>query len=304
MQQQRPRIGKDAWKACCLTYFPAPVAIITASVVGCATPTVSTPASGISHSPVPEVGIQDSANAPSSARLIYQPGQLRYRLQVSSAVQLIVGDSTHRVDSTRVIGNLDVRLTKIPGREQITAEIRPDSMLLTSGTGTSVPMMPRPLLVFHIDLQSGRITPNEPTGNTPCGRDSSLESPFSGREVLPSTQPRTSSNWVDTSTTTTCRDSVLLTVRRVASYVRLQSPDSMQQVIRSTQFTISGTGYQWGQKVDVNGEGIATDTLHFNGSPFRLQELGGTSRLRVRFRAPLKAQEFIQSTTTHVLLQH
>jgi len=303
MQQRRPHIRKHAWKARYPTCFPAVAGLFAGVVVGCARPT-SSPSTGVVRGPASEVARQDSAASLPPTQLIYQPGQLRYRLQISSAVQVTAGDSTHRVDSTRVAGDLDVRFTRTLNREEITAEVRSDSMVLTVGTGTSVPMVSGPLLVFHIDLRTGRIAPNELTGDTFCGRDSSQQSPFSGREVLPSIQLQTVGSWVDTSVTTTCRDSVLLILTRVASYLRLQSSDNTQQLVRSTRVMVSGTGYQWGQKVDVSGEGTATDTLHLDGSPLRLQESVGSSHLRLQFRAPLKTQEFVQSMTTRVRLQH
>ena len=306
MQQRRSCIRGHAWKARYPTGFPALAGLFTVLVPGCAAPTLSSPGTGVGHTPVSEAVARDSANLLPPTQLIYQPGQLRYRLQISSAIQLIAGDSSssHRVDSTRVTANLDVHLTATPGRGEITAEVRPDSILLTVGTGTSVPLVSGPSFAFHIDLRTGRITPNEPTGNTSCERDSSQRPPFSGREVLPSIQLRTTGSWVDTSATTTCRDGVLLVLTRVASYVRLQPSDSTQRFLRSTQVVVTGTGSQWGQKVDVSGEGNATDTLYLNGSPLRLQESTGNSHLRLQFLTPLKTQQFIQSTTTHVLLQH
>jgi hypothetical protein len=279
------------------------VAGLLTAILGCASSSPLHPGVGAGRSPVSETVSQDSVNPRPSLYLIYQPGQLRYHVQISSAVQLAVGDSTHRVDSTRIIGSLRVRFTATSPREEIRAEVQPDSLSLTVGSGTSVPLVPGSVVAFRIDPRVGRITPNDLPENTVCGRAGSHESPFSGREVLPSMQPRDMNTWVDTSTSRTCRDSVLLLVTRIASYVRLQSLDSAQRFVRSTQVTVSGTGYQWGQKVDVTGDGTAVDTLRINGFPLRLQESAGSSLLRLQFRAPLKTQEFIQSTRTHVFLE-
>jgi len=286
-----------------LTRSSTSAAFLTA-VLGCASSSPSHPSVGVSRSPVAETTSPDSADSRPSRYVIYQPGQVRYRLQISSAVQLAVGDSTHRIDSTRIVGSLGVHFAATPSHDEIRAEVQPDSVSLTIGNGTSVPLEPGSLVVFRIDPRVGRITPNDPSENTICDRANNGRSPFSGREILPSMQPRDVNTWVDTSTIRTCRDSVLLLVTRIASYVRVQSPDTAQQLVRSTRVTVTGTGYQWGQKVDVTGDGTATDTLRINGFPPRLEQSAGTSLLRLQFRAPLKTQEFIQSTRTYVLREH
>ena len=286
-----------------LTRFTALPAILTA-ILGCASSSPSRPGAGVSRSPASEIAPRDSANSRPLPYLIYQPGQLRYRLQISSTVQLALGDSTHRVDSTRIAGSFGVRFTTTSPHEEIRAEVQPDSLSFSVNGGTSVPLLSSSVVVFRIDRRAGRITPNDASENTVCGLAGSSKSPFSGREVLPSMQPRDVNTWVDTSTTRTCRDSVLLLVTRIASYVRLQSSDSVQQFLRSTRVMVSGTGYQWGQKVDVTGDGTAVDTLQINGFPLRLRELVGNSLLQFQFRTSLKAQEFVQTTRTHVLLEH
>lgn len=270
---------------------------------GCVSSSPSHPTVGVGRGPVSDTAPQNLAKSRLSPYLIYQPGQLRYRLQISSAVQLATGDSTHRVDSTRIVGSLGVHFSTIPPRDEVRAEVQPDSLFLIVSSGTSAPLLPGSPIVFHIDPRVGRITANDQPQNTPCGATGSSRSPFSGREVIPTIQPRDVNTWVDTSTSRTCRDSVVLFVTRTASYVRLQAPDSAQRIVRSTRVTVSGTGYQWGQKVDVTGNGTAADTLQINGFPLRLEELAGSSLLRLQFRTPLKTQEFVQSTTTHVLLE-
>lgn len=285
----------------CLTRFSTLVGLYT--IAGCASPTSSTPRAPIPTIPPTEPTIRDSAGSRFSSRFIYQPGQLRYRLQISSAIQLTTPDSIRRVDSTHVTGIVGVRFSTAPGRDDhVVAEVQPDSMMLFAGTGTSVPMIAGPPSTFEIDPRSGRATSSKPPQNI-CGADSSEQSLFSGREVLPRIQLDPVNNWVDTSATTMCRGAVLLTLMRVASYVRLESPDSSYLLFRLTRLSISGTGYQWGQRVDVAGEGIATDTLKVGGSPIRLQQLTGSSRLQLQFRAPVKVQDFVQTTMTRLFLQ-
>jgi hypothetical protein len=303
MRQRRFHRDRYAHEVRDLTRFPALVGIFT-TLVGCAGSVSPAPRTGATGSPAPDVTTRDSAIARSPAAFIYQPGELQYRVQVSSAVQLIGSDSIHRIDSTRVIGNLTVRLSTVSGRDQILAEVRSDSMLLTIGAGTSVPMASGMPLVFHIDLHDGRVMSSEPAQNTSCTQDSKQELPFSGREVLPSIHLQPVNTWVDTSATTMCRDGILLVVTRVASYIRRESSDSARQLLRSTRVTVAGMGSQWGQQVEVTGEGAATDTLYLSGAPLRLRESVGSSHLQLRFHASLKTQEFVQTTTTRVLLHH
>ena len=303
MRQQGFHLDRYVHKVRYLTRAAALTAVFTV-VVGCTRTASSAPRTGVPRSPVPEAGVSDSANLRSSPLFIYQPGELRYRLQVSSTIQLISGDSVNRIDSTRVTGNLNVRFSSVAGRDQVTVEVQSDSALLTVAGGTSVPMVSGPPFVFVIDPRNSRITATEVTQNPPCIRESNQQSPFSGREVLPNIQPQFRSTWADTTTTTTCRDGVLLFLTRVASYARLQSPDSTYRFLRSTQVAVTGSGVQWEQRVNVSGKGSATDTLYLSGLPTRLRESSGSSHLQLQFRTPLKTQEFIQNTTTHVLLQH
>jgi hypothetical protein len=302
MRQRILPLEKYVRKACYLTRVCSLVGILTV-LVGCAGTASSAPRTGVAHSPVPSVPMQDSAKMRFPSLFIYQPGVLRYRLQVASAIQLIGGDSTYRIDSTHVVGNLDVQFSAVPGRDQVVVEVRSDSTLLSVNTGTSVPVISGPPFMFDINSRNGRITSTEPVQNTSCARDSTQQSPFSGREVLPSIQLQPTSTWVDTSATTICRGGVLLVLTQVASYVRVEMPDSAYQLLRSTRVMVSGTGSQWGQRADVSGTGTSADTLHLSGSPLRLQESTGNSHLQLQFRTALKTQEFIQNTTTHVVRQ-
>lgn len=304
MQQQwRFRIHMHNWESRYIAELAA-LGSFLATLIACARPISPSPTPGVVHKPATEKIAQDSVSSSSPTGLIYLPGQIRYSIQVSSAIQVVAGDSVQRIDSTQIRGNLQVVFTKAPTRDQVVAEVQNDSMLFTVGAGTSIATASGPLSAFEIDLRTGRITPNESQRTMLCDPDRHQRSIFSGREVLPSMQPRIVSTWVDTSATTVCRDSVVLVLTRVASYTRLQISDTAQQlIVRLTRVTVSGRGHQWGQKVDVSGNGTATDTLRLDGSPLRLQESTGNSHLRLQFRAPLKVQEFTQDTQTHIRLQ-
>ena len=285
---------------CCLTRFPV-LAAFTITVAACASSAPASPHTG-ARIPAPEAVVSDSAKPRFSPQFIYQPGQLRYRLQISSVVQLTTGDSVQRTDSTRVTGNLDVVFSSVPGRDQIAAQIQPDSISLTTGGGTSVSIAAAMPLTFQIDQPTSRVTVDNATNST-CDQDVTQHSPFLGTEVLPNIQPQFATPWVDTSTTTTCRGGVLLTLIRVATYAPLDTTNNTYRILRSTQLTMNGVGHQWNQQVNVRGQGAATDTLYLSGSPLRLQQITGGSYLRLQFHAPLKTQDFSQNTTTHVLLQ-
>jgi hypothetical protein len=285
--------------------FAYPVRCLTAAfgfamLIGC-TGQSSSPSSGVTGAPTPKVTPPDSTNANRiSSASIYQPGQLRYALQISSVIQASAGDSSHRIDSTRVAANVLASFAAGVSEEEITASVQPESLSTTTGAGTSVPMLPGVPLVFRINIRSGHVVPN----NAPrdCDQDS-VQSALQGTEVLASIPLLARDAWTDTSTTATCRGGVLLILTRVASYTQLQSPDRGRQLLRSTRVSISGTGYQWGQKVDVSGDGNSVDTLRLGGLPPRLQQLTGSSRLRLQFRAPLKTEEFIQTAATRLSLQ-
>ena len=286
---------------CYLTRFPV-LAAATITLVGCASSAPASPRKG-TVTPAPEAVASDSAKPRFSPRFIYQPGQLRYRLQISSVVQLTAGDSVQRTDSTRMTGNLSVVFSSVTGRDQIAAQVQPDSISLTAGSGTSVSIAPGTPITFQIDQPTGRVTVDKATQNSTCDQDAVQHSPFSGSEVLPNIQPQFAASWVDTSTTTTCRGGVLLTLIRVATYAPLDTTDNTYRILRSTQLTVNGVGHQWNQQVNVRGQGAATDTLYLGGSQLRLQQITGGSYLRLQFHAPLKTQDFSQNTTTHVVLQ-
>lgn len=257
----------------------------------------------------PELGTKRSSPLDSSAIAsvngsIYVDAQLRYNLQVSSVIRVIAGDSTRRVDSTRVTGMLTTTFVAGPARNTVIARVQSDSVAVATGSSTSVPVSPARLSTFTIDTRNGRITPIHQEARQDCASDSTDSSPIDGREVLPGIHIPIVQSWTDTLHTSACRGGVLLSITRIAVYTPLQAPDSVLRVLRRTQFQISGNGRQWDQRVEVSGEGIATDTLRLSTFPLQLQELSGGSQMKFLFKTQLRTQEFTQTSATHVMLRN
>ena len=275
------------------------ISILAACAVHAPSSTVEPPRSG---SVKPSV-VYSPSTAPNLSASPYEPGELKYDVQVSSVVQVVGGDSTHRVDSSRIAGVLTTSFTIGPKRTAVTARVQPDLFSLTVGTGTSTPLVTSGPFIFTIDTQTGQVAPNATRPLQDCSQASADNFSLDGREVIPSIRLPRVDTWKDTLQTVTCRGGALLAVTRIASYTRGQAPDSTVQLLRSTDFRITGSGYQWGQRIEVSGEGTSIDTLGMGGSPLRLREIRGKSQASFVFRAPLQTQEFTQTTTTHLALR-
>jgi len=248
--------------------------------------------------------VDSSSTTPNVSRSLYQPGELQYGLQILSIVQAIGGDSTSRTDSSRITGILTASFSAGSRRNVVTAHVQPDSLLLTVGSGTSTPLAITGPFTFAIDTQTGQVVPNANQTSHDCSKLGIDDPPLDGREVLPSIRLPKADTWNDTLQVISCRGGALLTVKRIASYTWMQLPDSAIRLLRLTEFQITGTGYQWGQKIDVSGEGRSIDTLGIAGFPARLQEVRGNSQVNLIFRAPLRTQEFAQTATIRLALRH
>lgn len=233
----------------------------------------------------------------------YQPGELRYDLQILSIVQAAGADSTHRADSSRIAGILIASFAASSRQNAVTARVQTDSLSLTVPGGTSTPFATADPFTFIIDTQTGQVAPNTDRALQNCSQISTDNIPLDGREVIPSIRLPRVNTWADTLRTATCRGGALLIVKRTALYTQTQVSDSTVQLLRSTQFQITGSGYQWGQKIEVSGEGTSTDTLGMGGFPLRLREVRGNSRANFLFQAPSRTQEFTQTAITHVELR-
>jgi hypothetical protein len=271
-------------------------------LAGCTT-TTPPPATERPEPRIRNPAVVDSSMIANIHTTAFTPGRLQYDFQTSSITRALAGDSTHRADSAHVIGILTATLTAGPSRNTVVARIEADSISVTTGSGTSVPVSSSELFVFTIDTRSGRVAPANKEATQDCTKRGVDSSPLYGREVLPSIHIPAVQMWTDTAHTSTCRGGVLLAITRIASYTRLPSPDSIPQLLRSTQFQINGNGRQWDQKIEVSGDGISTDTLRLSGSPLRLREVTGSSQTKLLFRTQLRVQEFIQTSTAHIALR-
>ena len=234
----------------------------------------------------------------------YAPGRLQYDLQIFSVTRVLAGDSAHRSDSTHVIGLITTTLAGGFRGNTATARVESDSVAVIRGTGTSVPLRASEPLRFTIDTQTGEVKPTNQVRLDNCSKDDFESSPIDGREVLPTIHTvATQNTWIDTLSTFTCRGGALLRITRVASYARLQSPDSTLHIARITQFQITGNGQQWNQKIEVSGDGTSADTLHLGGFPLRLQVVAGSSQTRLVFKTELRLQEFIQNSRTRIVMR-
>lgn len=287
----------------CLTRYQIEVLIPFLFLAGCTTTRPSvTPERPESQVRKPTLG--DSSTSVRVATSPFSAGRLDYNFRIFSITQALPSDSIRRVDSSLVIGTLTATLSVSPNRNTVLARVESDSVAVTTGSGTSVPISPSELLLFTIDTRTGQVVQINRQAMPDCANRLSDSSPIYGREVLPSITIPGTQAWTDTVQTLMCRGGALLTVTRIASYMRLQSPDSTQQLRRSTQFHITGTGRQWDQKIEVSGEGTSLDTLRLNGLPIRLREITGQSQVRLVFRTQLRVQEFLQTSTTHIALRN
>ena len=285
-----------------LTCVPLECITVLLFLVGCTT--APTPRA----TPRPEPGVGNPAPIDPSRPVnldasTYMPGQLHYDLQIFSTVHTTTPDSTHRTDSTRLTGVITAILVGGLTRKTVSARVQSDSVSVATGGGTSVSLPLSEPVTFSIDTETGRVEPVDKEVRRDCTIPGAENSPISGREVLPTIHTKASQTWADTVYTSMCRGGAFLIITRIATFTQLQSSDSILRLLRLTQVQITGNGYQWEQKINVSGEGTATDTLLVSGSPLRLQEVSGNSQTKFTFKTPLRAQEFIQTSTTHIALR-
>lgn len=286
----------------CLTRYQIEILIPVLFLAGC-TATRPSPAP---ERPDPQVQMPIGGDSSPSVRAATSPfgaGRLDYNFRIFSITHALAGDSTPRADSSLVVGNLIATLSVSPSRNTVLARVESDSVTVTTGSGTSVPISPGELFLFTIDTRTGQVVQTNRQTTPDCGSGISDSSPIYGREVLPNISIPATQAWADTVHTSMCRGGALLTVTRIASYTHLQSPDSVKQLLRLTQFHIAGTGRQWDQKIEVSGEGSSLDTLRLSGFPIRLTQITGRSQVRFVFRTQLRVQEFLQTSTTRIALR-
>jgi len=286
----------------CLTRYQIEILIPVLFLAGCTT----TRPSPAPERPDPQVQKPIRGDSSTSVRAATSPfdtGRLDYNFRIFSITHVLAGDSTPRADSSLVVGILIATLSVSLSRNTVLARVKSDSVTVTTGSGTSVPISPGELFLFTIDTRTGQVMQTNRQTTPDCGSGISDSSPIYGREVLPNISIPATQAWADTVHTSMCRGGALLTVTRIASYTHLQSPDSVKQLLRLTQFHIAGTGRQWNQKIEVSGEGSSLDTLRLSGFPIRLTQITGRSQVRFVFRTQLRVQEFLQTSTTRIALR-
>ena len=262
-----------------------------------------TPASTSSPAPSPTAQpahqpTDSSAGKPQFVSALFAPGELQYDLQFHSNIQL-TGDSLLRRDSTQISSRIAVTFNTLYNRDQVAAIVRIDSTILRSSNSITPVSLPSSVFSFTVDRGTGRVVPDEPQSSPSCS-EGVIAMPFYGTEVVPTVHPRMPERWSDTTRLQTCRGAILLTLTRIATYSTAgKSSMDPTQLLRTSQVVVSGSGYQWSQKVDISGDGIGTDTLSFNAAG-RLERISGTSSLTLMFRSPFRTQQFTQMVTSTV----
>jgi len=273
------------------------------TVAGC-TSTTRQPAVGKPEPTLQKPITTDSSTGRDVYATPYAPGHLQYDLQIFSETRAFAGDSVHRSDSTRVIGLITTTFATGSHRNTAIVRVEFDSVSVIRGSGTSVPLRANGSLTFTINTQIGEVEPTNQVRLDSCSKEDLESSPIDGREVLPTIHTLATPNtWTDTLSTSTCRGGALLRITRIASYTRVESPDSTLHIARITQFQITGNGQQWNQRIEVSGDGTSTDTLHLGGFPLRLLDVAGSSQTRLIFKTELRLQQFIQTSRTHIVMR-
>jgi len=242
---------------------------------------------------------KDTAAAGASSLLgTFNPGEERYNAQITSSVQL-TGDSSSRVDSTHLTGQIAVTFATGQAVHHVIAAVRIDSVTVRSSNNIIGTPLPNRTFLFDIDRQTGQVTRSTVDPRPLCAKDTATLL-FDGTEVLPTIRSQSSLTWIDTSRTEVCRGEVLLRVTRITTYSATPTLNqSIAHIARLSRVTVSGSGFQWSQKVDAAGEGVTSDTLFF-GPSSRLERVSGTSSLRLAFRSPFRTQQFLQLATTTI----
>jgi hypothetical protein len=274
------RVGVSLGLIACGSHSPASVAV---------TPTKTTAA------------ITDSVERRQlSVFHIYEPGQLNYDVHVHSSLQPTAGDSVHRSDSTQVSSIIRIHFVPASTNGQLLAQIQIDSTILRTTDNSSTQLAPG-IFTFRITTQ-GRQLLSRTKIDCSDTTTTTLQLPVQGSEVLPTLESIDTDHCVDTSVVEICRGTVAINLTRIATYTVITQNLTTNQVIRTTDMTMQGSGHQWGQRVSVTGRGTAIDTLSITES--RLQQITGNARLEMAFDSLLRHQQYIQTTSTQITLRH
>jgi hypothetical protein len=228
---------------------------------------------------------------------IYGPGQLQFALRLEAIIRA-TGDTLHQPDSSQMTALATV-LFRNGERNSIDAIIAIDSIRRFFPGNTSQ-AFPNQELAFTINQESGHPIPKTSSAQNNCDTDTT-QVPFSGVELLPTIPLLPRASWVDTSNIHVCRGGARLTLQRVSAY-QLLPGESPTRITRKSQVTVTGTGRQWNQPVQVTGDGISSDTIWLTTThPRRLDRLDSTSQLNVSFRSSLRVQAFQQTTQMSIV---
>jgi len=248
----------------------------------------------------------DSLGTPvRSALTIYQPGDVQYTVQMKSIVQVVMGDSIPRVDSSHLRAVLSAKYVATPQSRFIRATVVADSVVLsTFAASTGTTALPNQSYSMDVDPTSGRGTVARSVSS--CSQDV-IEAPFHGDEVVPTVPSNSATQfWADTTNYSACRGGVSLRFTRVSNYQRDTvtvgtAAEALAQIVRTTEVLITGSGSQWQQPVEASGHGTAVDTLMISVSRSRLQSISGFTQLEMSFKSALRSQRFTQTTTTQII---
>lgn len=257
---------------------------------------VATPAPTVT----PQQTVDSTIVAPLTSTNPYSPGSRIYDYHLTSTVQVIVGDSLPRIDTTNVAAVLTATFS---GIQPVVAMIKADSLRVVSGLASvNSGGIQTQFTSSMIDLQTGRITIQTSTSPMEC-TVSTIDPTFRGDELLP-VFPEARVNqasWEDITTYQICRGGVPIQVKRKTQYRALNGATlGRQDLVRTINLELSGTGTQWQQPVRVTGRGVGTDTITITSTststsnPSRIESITGRSQLTVEFSSPIRHQTFTQ----------
>jgi len=231
---------------------------------------------------------------------IYEPGQLNYDVLVRSALQPTTGDSVHQPDSTQMSSVIRIHFLPAGADSQVLARAEIDSTILRTTNNSSI-QLPTGTFTFRINTKAKHVSASQ---KIDCSDTTTTipQLPIQGLEVLPVMGAIDTDHWVDTSVVQICRGTITVSLARTAIYTVTTQNLTTSQVVRTTDMTMRGSGYQWNQKVTLTGHGTAVDTLSIAES--RLQHISGNAHLEINFDSPLRHQQYTQLTSNQITLRH
>ena len=269
--------------------------VITIAVtLGCAKSTVQQEATVVRPTVAPSDSTTRTASAADRvvAANLFRPGNVTYEYRSTSTVQVTMGDTIPRVDTSTVTGLISA-FFQPTNNLTIQVHITTDSTAVHTGGNSPIRFTP------HTDT----LTINTVTGKVGLVAQQRASCDIQGQDALvpiddvvptlPSAQTGICS---DTLVRQICRAGIQLQARRVRTY-QLDSSTADFRLLRTTTTTFGGRGIQWSQPVEAAGQSISTDTLFLDlTSRRRIDRIRGSARLQLNFTAQLRNQQFEQLT--------